>query len=300
MPLKRFKHNLSHYHLTTLDMGQLVPCAVVECLPGDTFAHAITALLRVSPLVRPVMHPVHVKLHCFFVPNRLTWSDWEDFITQENAAATFPTLTLTGSGEDLLDRMGIPVTAGLEVNALPVRAYNLIYNEFFRDQDLVTAVNLEQTDLLRAAWEKDYFTTARTQPQQGTESIVSFSAGSAPIIGLRTDNAPSAGAKYAIQGDSSVGPSGGTHYSPLYAGRASGTAGSDVSPDIEVDLSAATGGFSVQDFWRAEAAQRWAMKRNRFGARYVDYLAALGVSAGDARLQRPEYLGGGTCNHLLL
>lgn len=292
MPLKRFKHNLSHYHLTTMDMGQLVPVGCVECLPGDTFAHAVSALLRVTPLVTPVMHPVHVRIHCFFVPNRLTFSDWEDFITQANPAATLPTVTLTGSNEDLVDRLGPPVTAGLEINALPIRAYNLIYNEFFRDQDLNSAVSLDQLTLLRASWEKDYFTTARSQPQQGTEAIVSFGAGSAPLTGFYTQAAT--GSSKGLIDEDTVAAAVADDFSQLYARRV-GTGATDnlVAPGLTADLANATGGFSVSDFWAAEAAQRWAMKRNRFGSRYVDMLAALGVNAGDARLQRPEYLGGG-------
>lgn len=292
MPLQRFKHNLSHYHLTTLDMGQLVPVACVEVLPGDTLAHAVSVMLRVTPLVRPVMHPVHVKVHCWFVPNRLVYSGWEDFITQANPAETIPTLTLTGSNEDLIDRLGPPVTAGLEISALPVRAYNLIYNEFYRDQNLVSAVSLDQKTLLRAAWEKDYFTTARATPQQGTESIVSFGAGEAPITGLYTDDQGASVSKRPISG-TSVGALDPDDYSNVQVQRVNQTAGGDLQFPVVADLANATGGFSIPDFWAAEAAQRWAMRRNRFGSRYVDFLAALGVNAGDARLQRPEYLGGG-------
>ena len=81
MRFKRSKHSLSHYNLLSCDMGKLVPIGMVEVLPGDSFRHATSALIRVAPLVRPVMHPVQVKIHHWFVPFRILWSDWEDFIT---------------------------------------------------------------------------------------------------------------------------------------------------------------------------------------------------------------------------
>lgn len=314
MALQRFKHNLSHYHLTTCDMGQLVPVGCIEVLPGDTFRQACAALVRVTPLVRPLMHPVQIKLHAWFVPNRLTYPGWEDFITQNDDTEVLPTITLTGSGEDLIDRLGPPVAAGLTINALPVRAYNLIYNEFYRDEQLTAAVSLDQTTILRSAWQRDYFTTCRPNPQQGAESIVSFSAGQAPIMGVawRGDGSPdsvwrdAAGNTYGL---AAGGPSatGDFAHGAVGPGTVAGTgsrpsnymfAAADDGSGNEVgnpyaDMTQATGGFSVSDLWAAEAQQRWKMKRNRFGDRYVDLLRALGVNPQDSRLNRPEYLGGG-------
>ena len=145
--MKRSKHSLSHYNLLSCDMGELVPVGIQEVLPGDTFQHAASVLTRVSPLLAPVMHPVHVRLHHWFVPHRLVWDDWEDFITggADGAdASTFPTITLsTSSGSadlgNLADYLGCPPAInGLEVSALPFRAYAMIFNEFYRDEDLVT------------------------------------------------------------------------------------------------------------------------------------------------------------------
>ena len=112
--MKRNKFNLSCYKLLSCDMGELVPCNVIEVLPGDSIQAATSMLIRVSPLLAPVMHPVHVKVHHWFVPHRLVWEDWEDFITggpDGNDASTFPTITVDatiGAGGGLADYLGIP------------------------------------------------------------------------------------------------------------------------------------------------------------------------------------------------
>ena len=97
--MKRSKFSLSHYKLFSCDLGELVPCGLLEVLPGDTVQHATSALVRCSPLLAPVMHPVHVKIHHWFVPHRLVWNDWENFITggpDGNNASVFPTITIGG------------------------------------------------------------------------------------------------------------------------------------------------------------------------------------------------------------
>lgn len=99
--MKRAKHSLSHYHLTTCNMGQLVPVGLVEVLPGDSFRHATSAFIRVAPLATPVMHPVSVRLHHWFVPHRLTWDDFPDFITggpDGNDSSVFPTISMGVGG----------------------------------------------------------------------------------------------------------------------------------------------------------------------------------------------------------
>ena len=135
--MKRNKHNLSHYHLTTMKMGELVPIGLFEALPGDTVQQATSALVRCAPLVAPPMHPCHVKIHHWFVPHRLVWNDWENFITggpDGLNASTFPTITLpasTGAAVgSLADYLGCPTgVADFVTSALPFRAYDLIWNE---------------------------------------------------------------------------------------------------------------------------------------------------------------------------
>ena len=144
--MKRYKHNLSNYQLTTADMGTLFPIGCTEVLPNDTFQHQTNLLVRLSPLAAPVMHPVTARVHHFFVPNRISSAfldvgfDWESFITggkDGDDAQVIPTITSTNTKGDLLDHLNIPPVAGVDVNALPVAAFNLIYNEFYRDEDLV-------------------------------------------------------------------------------------------------------------------------------------------------------------------
>ena len=109
--MKRFKQNLSNYKLATLDMGQLVPVQVQEVLPGDTMRLETSSLVRVSPLLAPVMHPVTVRFHHWFVPNRILWDGWEDFITggpNNDNSDVVPTLLNDGIESNLLDYMGVP------------------------------------------------------------------------------------------------------------------------------------------------------------------------------------------------
>ena len=136
-----------------MDMGELVPCGLVEVLPGDTIQHATSALVRAAPLLSPVMHPLHVRIHHWFVPHRLVWEDWEDFITggpDGEDVSVFPTITIGGgSGAaigSLADYLGVPTGVNnIEVSALPFRAYAAIWNEFYRDQDLETELTIDLT-----------------------------------------------------------------------------------------------------------------------------------------------------------
>lgn len=297
--MKRFKHSLSHYNLLSCDMGQLVPVNLTEVLPGDTFQQSTSALIRVSPLLAPVMHPVHVRIHHWFVPNRLLWDEWEDFITggpDGFDSSTYPTITLDWTGPSpgagsgvvggLADYLGCPPELnGLEVSALPFRAYALIFNENYRDQDLVSEVGFStsagadtttNTDVLNAAWQKDYFTSARPWTQKGPEVSIPL-VGDAPVVS-----------------DATVGTSWGN------ISRTSATPGEQLyvsspaaSPnEMYADLSGVSAA-NINDLRLAFALQRYEEARARYGSRYVEYLRYLNVRSSDARLQRPEYLGGG-------
>lgn len=302
--MKRNKHSLSNYKLLSCDQGQLVPIGLQEVLPGDTFQHSTSALIRVAPLVTPVMHPVRARIHHFFVPNRLVWNDWEDFITggpDGLNASVFPTITTPASTGfavgSLADYLGVtPGVPDEPVSALPFRAYALIFNEFFRDQDLTTALTIDLTDgadtttsvaLQNAAWERDRFTLARLTPQKG--SAVTLPLGtSAPVavdktlaelpisVGAQTSD----GAKRYLQDEAGL----------LQLKSTGGT-----TPDDQMlfaDLSTATAA-TITELRTAFALQQYAENRSLYGSRYTDYLAFLGVKSSDARLQRPEYLGGG-------
>ena len=206
---RRNAFNLSYESKLTLNMGELVPIMCMPVVPGDKFRVKTESLVRLAPLVAPMMHRVNVFTHYFFVPNRLVWNEWEDFITKGVDGEDMPMFPKIQINQDshlvssaslikeyfgdssLWDYLGLPtlsacgnksydvvngvkVPSGFQVSALPFRAYQLIYNEYYRDQNLTepidftlgsgTTVGGDQLmalmSLRRRAWEKDYFTSA--------------------------------------------------------------------------------------------------------------------------------------------
>lgn len=305
--MKRSKFSLSHYKLLSMDMGELVPIGVVEVLPGDTIQHATSALVRASPLLAPVMHPVHCHIRHFFVPNRLLWDDWEDFITggpdgmdtsivpKINAGPARPAVCAEGS---LGDYLGLPVSSSvnIDVSALPFRAYALIWNEYYRDQDLQSELVIDKTGgpgndtttnitLQRVNWEKDYFTTARPWEQKGPSLTVPLS--NRNVVSNLLNPTVTGGSQTNASFRTTIGGS------DIGMNPAATTAGSLVwgnQTGMQVQSGA---GISINLLREAFALQRYEEARARFGSRYVEYLRYLGVRSSDARLQRPEYLGGG-------
>lgn len=292
--MKRSKFSLSNTKLLSMDMGTLVPMGLTEVLPGDSIQQSTTCMVRFSPLLAPVMHKTNIQISHWFVPHRLVWEDWEDFITggpDGNDASVFPTITFGGgSGAavgSLADYLGVvPSVNNLEVSALPFRGYAMIWNEFFRDQDLETLLTIDETSgpdtttnttLQNAAWEKDYFTTARPWEQKGPAITIPLGS-TAPVT-------PMEGAS--VRTFERTGAAGGTNVKVNQAG---GVDGTDFS--FQADLSSASA-ITVNLLREALALQRFEEARARFGSRYVEYLRYLGVRSSDARLQRPEFLGGG-------
>jgi hypothetical protein len=300
--MKRSKMSLSNQKKFTCNMGELIPCGLEEVLPGDTFQQNTTALIRLSPMLAPVMHTVHVRLHHWFVPHRIVMDDWEPFITGGDDgfdATVFPTIVsppsvgfLEGS---LADYLGLPIDIpDMAVSALPFRGAALIFNEWYRDQDLVDKLVISNasgidttTDvtLQNIAWENDYFTKARPWTQKGPEVSLPL-AGNAPVVAdTATTN------EYLTLEDNlgvdrrlrNHGLSSGTEITMSAAG--DGTA-------LTVDLSDITAA-TVGDIRLVMALQRYEEQRARYGSRYVEYLRSLGVRSSDGRLPRPEYLGGG-------
>lgn len=318
---KRSKFSLSHYVLKTCKMGYVLPVGLVEVLPGDSFRHATSVFMRLAPMLAPVMHPVTVRIHHWFIPTRLLWDDFEDFITggpTNTDVSEFPTITAPSGGfavGSLADHLGLPPSIdGIEVSALPFRAYNLVYNEWYRDQDLETekTISLESgpdtttaTDLLRCDWERDYFTTARPWPQKGPDVTVPVDGVGGTKVLIKPDLGDSdrASPTFWVGGVSDAqsltitngsglrnvqiyGSGGQTGQDPLYwfdpklVGETESTGGS-------------VGSININSLREAFALQRFAEHRAMYGSRYVEYLRYLGIKASDARLQRPEYLGGG-------
>lgn len=294
---KRHKHSLSNTKLFTHDMGQLIPIGLLEVLPGDTMQQATTALLRCSPLLTPVMHPVDVSIQHYFVPNRLVWDDWEDFITagpDGTSTPTFPTINAPASTgfavKSLHDYLGVPTGVPDDpVSALPARGYSLIWNEYFRDPDLQDELVIDTTDgvdsttnttLQNAAWQKDYLTMAR--PWEAKGPAVSIPIGNtAPVV------ANLSGTLAPMETGSSIGAADGNAIRRISTGQAVAT-----DAPLLTDLSGASA-ITISALREALAIQRFEEARARYGSRYVEYLRYLGVRSSDARLQRPEYLGGG-------
>lgn len=297
--MKRNKHSLSHYLLSTFDMGQLIPVGHFDVLPGDSVRMATSCLLRVSPLVAPVMHPVQVRLHHWFVPFRLLWAGWEDFITGgplgTGTGLTYPTFTTNGSTTQtsLETYLGVPHgVTGLNCSLLPVRAYNKIWNEYYRDQDLETVVGEDTLAVQRCSWEKDQFTAARPWTQKGPDVTVPL-GGLAPIrgIGANASVSPTAGS-FNVDEQARGNLTYTSVYRPWTANEVYVEADGNQVPAIFADLTGAQA-TKVNDLRRAFALQRYQEARAQYGSKYVDYLRYLGVRPSDARLQRPEYLGGG-------
>jgi len=293
-------------------MGELVPCGITEVLAGDSIQQATSALVRASPLLAPVMHPVNVNIHHWFVPHRLIWEDWEKFITggpDGMDASIFPTITSPSPNGfpvgSLADYLGCPTgVSNLAVSALPFRAYALIYNDWYRDQDLVTPLTIDETsgpdtttntDLQVGAWEKDYFTSARPWEQKGPAITVPLGT-TAPVIGMGKGNTDWGAGQTVYESDGTTSVYANSRVvDSSSANTAFYVERSLTSPDypnIRADLSAASA-VTVNVLREALALQRYEEARARYGSRYTEYLAYLGVRSSDARLQRPEYLGGG-------
>jgi len=313
--VKRYKHSLSNTKLLSCDMGELVPIGLTEVLPGDSIQQATNALVRASPLLAPVMHPVDIRIHHWFVPHRLVWEDWEDFITGGPDGmddSVFPTIAMpadTGFAVgSLADYLGVPTgvppgTSMLDVSALPFRGYAMIFNEWYRDQDLVSPLAIDLSSgadsttslaLQNCAWEKDYFTSSRPWEQKGPAITVPLGT-RADVVGIAVNNNVTYPLTEASKKDTLGDPATAGNYQALGSTDniyLKGQGAGDTDLDIYADLTNASA-VTVNVLREALALQRYEEARARYGSRYTEYLQYLGVKSSDARLQRPEYLGGG-------
>jgi hypothetical protein len=363
-PIQRSVFDRSHDYKTTMDAGYLIPFFVDEVLPGDTFKLRVNAFVRMNTLVAPFMDNVFMDTFFFFVPTRLVWDNWQRFCgEQKNPGDSTDFLIPSLSGTNtfingsIYDYMGLPTGVALDpsntpINALPFRAYNLIYNEWFRDENLIDSIAVPTGDgpdpisnytLRRRAKRHDYFTSALPWPQKGPSVDVGLT-GNAPVVGFGDgqtwnfmSNTSYSGNQAVLGNPTDVLDNVGlqvftnreqfstsimvplmqeTNKSGRWAniGNQDQSSGNDITPTRAIrgdgfyfpngilsnssgqqpyaDLSGVSA-ITINDLRQAFQIQKFYEKWARGGSRYTETLRVMfNVISPDARLQRPEYLGG--------
>lgn len=294
--VKRSLFDLSYTKTLTCDMGQLIPVLCEEMVPGDYFEVGNQSVVRMQPLVAPVLHEINIYTHYFFVPYRLLWtgdSGWTDFITRGSSGNDAPTLprwspTLNGKGT-LWDYLGFPVGV-VPTGALPMSfprdAYNLVYNEYYRDETLIAPVALTQEDILYRCWEKDYLTSSLLSQQRGTPPAL-------PIAGSAVWTSANIKAANGTVDNRSITLENGDATTPyMYVGAGGANAQTNLINALNANTAAITS-FDIATLRVAFQIQKWLERNNRAGVRYTEFLKAhFSVAPRDERLQRPEYIGG--------
>lgn len=339
MYMRRTKFDRSHVYKTTFDAGKLIPVFVDEVLPGDTTRMSVNYFARLATPVKPIMDNIYLDWFFFFVPNRLVWEHWQNFCFEQedpddSTDYVIPTVSATGNSENtyigsLWDYFGLPVnTSGniSGISALPFRGVYLIWNEWFRDENLQKSVKIQKGDANEVldsarsadqpAWvfttstnivpgfscpprgkRHDYFTSALPWTQKGPGVEVSIGA-SAPVLStsgsfyhpmiISNDSAGSV--------SSGVSAGGSTPTSTVLVGENSNLAGTSNlfikgQTDLYADLSSATS-YTINSLRTAFQMQKFYERLARGGSRYTEVLRSFfGVVSPDARLQRPEFLG---------
>ena len=332
MSRSRFDRPFSHK--TTFNVGQIIPFYVDEVLPGDTFDVETSRVVRMQSLITPVMDNIYLDMYYFFVPNRIVWSHWKEFMGENTESAwipkteySLPQITAPADGGfkvgTIADYLGVPTgVPSLSVNALPFRAYALICNEWFRDENLSDPLNIPVDDATvagvntgtfvsdvakgglpyTAAKLRDYFSSALPAPQKGPDVLIpSATAGEYPVV-TRSETHDVGSVPYSVSYVGSDLPSSGQDYTFAFdssgVSRRAVFSGSDAGstfPVINNLWAQASGGLgaTINQLRMAFQLQKLYEKDARGGTRYIEVLKAhFGVTSPDARLQRPEYLGG--------
>lgn len=316
--IPRSKFDRSHGYKTQMSASRLQPIYLDEVYPGDTFHMNATMFGRLATPLLPVMDNLHCDVHFWFVPNRLIWDNWQFFMgerdnpsddpsTKSIPQATVDLRASTYTADRLSHHLGLPIrdgaiepnVASVEVSDLPFRAYYLIYNEWYRDQNFTDSIFVEKGDtttgrgtsvVLKRGKRKDYFTSCLPWPQKGSDVSIGL-AGLAPV---GTENSILTGQLVGI-----ANPANSTTYHLM---NEDGTGNSDVGAVsagikasggvLHADLSNATAS-TINDLRTAFQIQKLLERDARGGTRYIELiLSHFGVASSDARLQRPEFLGG--------
>lgn len=298
--IQRSVFNRDHGLKTTFDAGNLIPIFYDEALPGDTFQMDANGFGRLATPINPFMDNLYIETFFFAVPYRLIWDNWEKFCGEQTNPGDstdylVPTTTTTATNSTLYDYFGVPTDVALTFNNLCGRAYNLIYNDWFRDENLQNSVTVDKGDgpdtasnytLLKRGKRHDYFTSALPWPQKG--EAVSLPLGTtAPIQkdgAFYLEESTGTAKKLMLDASNSVNYDGSSFAGPNSAYYSSG---------LVADLSDATAA-TINQLREAFQIQRLYEKDARGGTRYTEVIQShFGVTSPDARLQRPEYLGGG-------
>lgn len=354
-PPKRHRHKLTHANLMTTDFARLTPIYLEDVVPGDVFRVGAELRTKFQPLLAPVMGRCRARVDFFFVPNRIIWNDWEQFITggPDGTAAPIPPYYDMSSMQSILDNKGLstdPLDAGKNINlfgkssladyfhlpvnmasrngsrcrmkisALPFHAYRKIWNDWYRDQNLhpeewfidkgsglMSTTDFRNCYLRERCWRKDMFTSALPFLQRGPEAVVNV-GGVVPVSDSTGHEGVTGSADYELM---SVNPG---QHTPAWFKKDSegfvteqyGNEGSryDINhthnlPPLEADLAEASG-ISVNELRRLTSVQRFLELAARAGGRYVEQIMAyFGTRVPDYRLDRSEWIGGGSSDVII-
>ena len=310
--INRSSFNRSHGLKTTFDVDKLVPIFVDEVLPGDTHKLNTNIFARLATPINPIMDNMYLDTFYFFVPMRLVWDNYAKFFGEQTNPGdstdyVIPTKTLndTWAGTDsgsLIDYMGIPINKDIDVNCLPLRAYHLIYDEWFRDQNLQESAQVNTSDngtdiihnnatydsigLHTRGKRHDYFTSCLPWAQKG--DTVQIPLGEKAFVTRDETSDQWLSIKDIAGNDRLLQPLSTSEYISMTG------SSTDEARALYADLSQATAS-SINDWRQAFQIQRFLERDARGGTRYTEKVKAhFGVTSPDSRLQRPEYLGGGT------